>query len=152
MSGMPGRRQALRHGLWLAAMGLPQLCIAAGRQHKLALQVSDNDAAKMDATLSVAANVSRFYAGEGDSVDIMLVAFNDGLHMLREDTSPVKTRVRAFRESMPNVSFFACGQTLQSMRRKEGKEIPLIAGVEVVPAGVVKLLQLGEQGYLLVRP
>ena len=143
--------------LWIAVclfvMGTaPQNAVAAGRTHKLALQVSDNNAEKMDTTLSVAANVSRYYAEQGDSVDIVIVAFNDGLHMLREDTSPVKARLQGFDESMPNVAFVACGMTLQSMSRKEGKKIPLLKAVEIAPSGVVKLLDIAEQGYTLVRP
>src|SRR5262245_10872691 len=70
--------------------------------HRLSLQVSDNDADKMNAVLNVAANVSRFYADKGEEVEIQVVAFNAGLHMLRADTSPVQPRLRSFRASMPN--------------------------------------------------
>jgi intracellular sulfur oxidation DsrE/DsrF family protein len=125
---------------------------AGAATHKLALQVSDNNAEKMGATLSVAANVSRFYAEQGDSVEIVVVAFNDGLHMLREDTSPVKARLQGFADGMPDVHFVACGMTLQSMAQKEGRQIPVMKMAEIAPAGVVRLLDLAEQGYTLVRP
>jgi intracellular sulfur oxidation DsrE/DsrF family protein len=145
-------RRACIAGALLASAAAPQLTFAAGRVHKLALQVSDGDASKMEVTLSVAANVSRLYGSEGDRVDIVVVAFNEGLHMLRDDTSPVKARLRGFADGMPNVSFVACGMTLQSMSRAEKKTVPLLGGVEVAPAGVVRLLELAEQGYTIVRP
>ena len=68
---------------------------SAMEKHRLALQISDNDAVKMNAVLNVAANVSKYYSDQGDEIDIEIVAFNAGLHMLREDTSPVKPRLKA---------------------------------------------------------
>src|SRR4029079_8768799 len=125
---------------------------SAGEHHKLALQISDNDPDKMNAVLNVAANVSKFYSDKGDEVDIEIVAFNAGLHMLRADTSPVKPRLLSFKQGMPNVTFTACENTLESMARKEGKEPPLVNNAERVKAGVVRLIELGEKGWTVVRP
>ena len=124
----------------------------AGDPHRLALQISDNDPEKMNAVLNVAANVSQYFSGRGEEVEITIVAFNAGLHMLREDTSPVKPRLKSFAEGMPNVSFKACQNTLDGMSRREGKVPPVIANAEMVPAGVVSLMELGEKGWTIVRP
>ena len=124
----------------------------AAEKHKLALQISDNDPAKMNAVLNVAANVSNYYSDKGEEVDIKIVAFNAGLHMLREDTSPVKPRLSSFKQGMPNVSFMACENTLEAMTRTEGKEPPLVENAERVKAGVVTLIELGEKGWTIVRP
>jgi len=124
----------------------------AGEPHRLALQISDNTPEKMNAVLNVAANVSKYYSDKGQEVEIQIVAFNAGLHMLREDTSPVKPRLKSFKQGMPNVSFIACDNTLQSMTRNEGKEPPLVENVEHVEAGVVRLIELSEKGWTLVRP
>ena len=125
---------------------------AADNIHKLALQISDNDKVKMDTVLNVAANVSRYYSGKGEEVEIEIVAFNAGLHMLRSDTSPVKKRLPSFAQSMPNVKFQACGNTMEGMTKKEGKKPPLMAGVNVVPAGAVRLIELNEKGWTIIRP
>jgi len=124
----------------------------AAEKHKLALQISDNDPDKMNAVLNVAANVSKYYSDKGEEVDIQIVAFNAGLHMLLEDTSPVKPRLKSFKQGMPNVSFMACENTLESMARKEGKEPALVDNAERVKAGVVTLIELGEKGWTIVRP
>ncbi len=125
---------------------------AAAKSHYLALQVSDNDAEKMNAALNVAANVSRYYADKGEEVTIEIVAFNAGLHMLRADTSPVKERLASFKDGMPNVVFDACDNTIQAMKKREGKDIPIVANARIVPAGVVTLIELGEKGWTIVRP
>jgi len=133
----------------LLALAAPAL---AGEHHKLALQISDNDPVKMNAVLNVAANVSKYYSDKGDEVDIEIVAFNAGLHMLRADTSPVKPRLLSFKQGMPNVTFKACENTLESMARKEGREPPLVDNAERVKAGVVRLIELAEKGWTVVRP
>jgi uncharacterized protein len=124
----------------------------AGETHKLALQVSDNDPEKMTAALNVAANVSKHFASKGDDVEIQIVAFNAGLHMLRADTSPVKDRLQNFASGMQNVAFKACGNTLEAMGRKEGKPPLLVSNAEIVPAGVVTLMELSRKGWTIVRP
>lgn len=126
--------------------------LAAGEVHRLALQVSDNDPEKMNAALNVAANVSKHYAAKGDEVEIQIVAFNAGLHMLREDTSPVKERLVSFASGMPNVSFKACGNTLEGMEKKEGKKPVVVKSAEIVPAGVVTLMELSEKKWTIIRP
>jgi intracellular sulfur oxidation DsrE/DsrF family protein len=64
----------------------------------------------------------------------------------------VKPRLKSFKESMPNVSFMACENTLEAMTRKAGKEPALVDNAERVKAGVVTLIELGEKGWTIVRP
>ncbi len=131
----------------------PMIVQAEEGVHKLVLQVSDNDPSKMNAALNVAANVSRHYSSLGEEVDIKIVAFNAGLHMLRSDTSPVAKRISNFSNGMPNVVFHACANTMAAMKRKSGgKSVPVFKFAKIVPAGVVSIMELDAKGYTLVRP
>ncbi len=139
----------------LAALLLLPLTVAGAQAfetHKLALQISDNDPEKMNSVLNVAANVSKYYSDKGDEVEIEIVAFGPGLTMLRTDKSPVLTRLKSFRQGMPNVSFMACENTIDSIKRHDGKEPPLVQNAKRVPAGVVTLMELHEKGWTIVRP
>ncbi len=141
--------------LFIALVSLLSLALtpaSALEKHRLALQISDDDAAKMNAVLNVAANVSKYYSDKGEEIEIQVVAFNAGLNMLRQDKSPVLARLNSFKQGMPNVAFKACENTLEAMTRKEGKEPPLVENAERVKAGVVTLIELGEQGWTIVRP
>lgn len=134
----------------LAAVCAPTM--AADGQHKLVLQISDNSAQKMNTVMNVAVNVSKLYQDRGEEIDIKIVAFNAGLHMLRPDTSPVSKRIANFSASMPNVAFHACNNTRTAMAKKSGKDVPIFEFAEVVPAGVVSIIELQEKGYTIVRP
>jgi hypothetical protein len=72
--------------------------------------------------------------------------------MLRDDTSPVKARIKSMSETMPQLAFSACGNTRENMMRVEAKDIPLIPQARVVKAGAVRLMELQEQGWSYLRP
>jgi len=144
----------LLRALFAAILLLPFAMVPASamEKHRLALQVSDSEPAKMNAVLNVAANVSKYYSDKGDEIDIEIVAFNAGLNMLRADKSPVLDRLKSFKQGMPNVSFKACENTLANMTRQEGKEPPLVDNATRVPAGVVTLMELSAKGWPIIRP
>jgi len=126
--------------------------VAEDGVHRLVLYISEPSMEKMNSVLDVAANVSRHYSDIGEEVEIEVVAFNRGLHMVRADTSPVKKRLTNFMQSMVNVTFQACGNTIDSMARSEGEKPPLIEGTGIVQTGVARLLELDEQGWTIVQP
>jgi hypothetical protein len=128
--------------------------VAIGKKigHRLILQVNTNESAVMNLALNNAANVEQFYKGIGEQVQIEIVTFGPGLNMLRDDTSPVKERIKSLSETSRSISFAACDNTRANMSRIEQKEIPLIPQATVVPSGVVRVMELQEQGWSYVRP
>lgn len=119
---------------------------------KVVLHVDDNDPARMNMALNNASNVNAHYQAQGQDVIIEVVAYGPGLHMLRADTSPVAGRIDSMALELPNISFSACGNTLNGMAKKEGKEPELLQSANVVPSGVVRLMELQESGYSYIRP
>ena len=118
----------------------------------LILQVNTNDPAMMNLALNNATNVAQYYKDLGEKVAIEVVTFGPGLHMLRDDTSPVKARIKSIKESTPAISFKACGNTQENMHKAENKEIPLVPEATVVKSGVVRVMELQEKGWTYVRP
>jgi uncharacterized protein len=125
---------------------------AADRQHHLVLQVNVNDPAMMNLALNNATNVAQYYGELGEKATIEVITFGPGLHMLRDDTSPVKARIKMIAENNPSISFKACGNTQQNMQKVESKDIVLIPEATVVKSGVVRVMELQEQGWTYVRP
>ena len=125
--------------------------LAAGKAHKLAIHVDQNDPAIMNLALNNAQNVKSFYEAEGDTVTIEIVAYGPGLTMYTAD-SPVKARIATMSLEDPDMQFSACGNTLKKMSEKAGKDIPLLSEATLVPSGVVRLMELQEDGFSYVRP
>jgi uncharacterized protein len=124
------------------------------KAHRISVQVDQNDPAIMNLVLNNVANTLRYYQGKGEKVEVEVVAYGPGLHMLRADTSPVKDRLKRMKEgSFPSsVTFSACHNTMQGMEKREGHPIPIVAEASVVPSGVVRLNELQEQGWTYIRP
>ena len=120
--------------------------------HKVAIQVSDNDKAQMNLALNNAKNVIEYYKGKGEPVAIEIVTYGPGLHMLRSDTSPVKDRIAPMALENPNLKFIACANTQANQSKAEGKQVTLISEATVMPSGVVRLMELQNQGYAYIRP
>lgn len=120
--------------------------------YKVALHVDDNDAAKMNLTLNNVNNIVADFKKSGRKIDIQVVTYGPGLHMFRDDTSPVKARIQEIALANPNVTFAACGNTQTNMSKAEKKEIKLISEAKLVPSGVVHLVELQRQGYAYVKP
>jgi len=132
--------------------GMAKGADAARKSHRLILQVNANDPAMMNLALNNATNVAQYYNDIGEKITIEIVTYGPGLHMLREDTSPVKARIKAISASTPSISFAACDNTRENMTRVESKEIPLVTEAKVVKSGVVHVMELQEQGWTYVKP
>jgi intracellular sulfur oxidation DsrE/DsrF family protein len=120
--------------------------------NKVAIQVSDNDPKAMNLALNNAKNIVDYYKGKGQKVVVEVVTYGPGLHMLRDDTSPVKQRVAEMSLAMPELSFAACANTQTNMAKQEGKAVPFVSEARVVPSGVVRLMELQRKGYAYIRP
>ena len=134
------------------ALALAADAPAAKEEHRLILQVNTNDPAAMNLALNNATNVTQYYKEIGEKVKIEVVTFGPGLHMLRDDTSPVKARIEEMALSTPEVSFKACGNTQQNMQKAENKKVPIVPQAQVVKSGVVRVMELQEQGWTYVKP
>jgi intracellular sulfur oxidation DsrE/DsrF family protein len=126
----------------------------AGKPHRVVIQVDQNDPEVMNLALNNAKNVLEMYRAKNEDVAVEIVAYGPGLHMLRDDTSPVKDRIKQMTEiAFPStLKFSACNNTKQGMEKREGHEITIIPQATIVPAGVVRIMELEEQGYSYVKP
>jgi len=124
------------------------------KPHRVVIQVDQNDPEVMNLALNNARNAIESYRAKNQDVDVEVVAYGPGLNMLRDDTSPVKDRIKELAEvSFPsNITFAACNTTKQGMEKREGHAITIIPQAHLVPAGVVRIMELEEQGYSYVKP
>ena len=120
--------------------------------HRVVIQVSEDDPKLMNVALNNAENLTQYYKERGETVQIEFVAYGPGLAMMRSDTSPVKQRLEKFASTQKNITFDGCGNTLANQSAKENKELSLVPEAHVVPSGIVRIVELQEQGWSYVRP
>ena len=128
--------------------------LAEGKTHRIAIQVDQNDPQVMNLALNNATNIIEAYRARNESVDVEIVAYGPGLHMLRSDTSPVQDRIKHLKDSVARgkIAFSACNNTKKAMEKAEGHPISIIPEATIVPSGAVRLMELEEQGWSYIRP
>ncbi len=136
----------------LALFGAATSASAQGAKHQVAIQINSNDPATMNLALNNVQNVISYYKSKNETVDVQVVTYGPGLHMLRDDTSPVKSRVATMSLENKNLTFAACGNTQQNMAKAEAKDVKLVSEAKVVPSGVITLIELQKKGYAYIRP
>ena len=116
-------------------------------EHKIVLQLSDNDPKKQGLVISVANNLMKFY--DPDKVAVEIVAFGPGIELLRPD-NPNRKLLESLVAQGARVD--VCLNTVDTLERDTGKRPDYIAAATPVQVGVAQILFLTENGYTLVRP
>jgi uncharacterized protein len=145
---------------YFAALALLSMAFASagaaadGKLHQIAIQIDQNDPQIMNLVLNNATNVIEYYRDKNEDVNLDIVAYGPGLHMLRADTSPVQDRIKRLKDMVfpGKIQFSACNNTKQGMEKAEGHAISVVPEATIVPSGVVHLMELQEQGWSYVRP
>jgi len=147
---------------WLIGMCVVAALLAAGprasaeeralpdkpfAEHRLVLQLSDNDPKKQGLVISIAYNLLKFYGP--DRIAIEVVTFGPGIDLLRADNAN-----RQLVDSLvaQGVQFDLCMNTVETIERETGRRPQLNPNAVPVEAGVAQILALTENGYTLVRP
>ncbi len=116
-------------------------------ENKFVLQISDMDPDKQTLVLNVATNIMKHYGQ--DQADVEIVAFGPGLRLLFEGNSN-SGRIDGLADS--GVRFFACQNTINNMSKILGEPVQLNAHHTTGKGGIVRIKELTDQGYLLVKP
>jgi hypothetical protein len=116
-------------------------------EQKVVLQISDADPTKQTLVLNVAGNLVKAYGQ--DKVDVEIVAFGPGLRLMFDDNHN-KGRISSLSDS--GVRFAACSNTMKHMTKALGEPPTLNSNATQVSAGVVRIIDLVNDGYILVKP
>lgn len=108
------------------------------------IQVSKDDPVEWATAINNARNVRKAY--QDHALDVEIVAYGPGLSMLRNN-SPVSEGLEEAQKD--GVKLLACANT---MRATHITRQDLHWLVDVVPAGIIEVLQKQSEGYAYLRP
>lgn len=119
----------------------------ADAPNKMVIQVNTDDPLTQKIALNNAVNLQKSLGM--DNVAVEVVAYGPGLSLLTQGGDQA-ARVKSL--ALQEITFSACGNTLAKMEKKSGQRPRLVEGVQVVPAGVRRIMELQQQGYTYLRP
>ena len=113
----------------------------------LVVQVDQGRRSRWGLVLSNVANVLNYFGS--DNIQVVVVAYGPGLKLLYAN-SPYKLRIQGL--NAQGVEFDACHQTMLGVKAKTGHFPKLLPQAVVVPGGVVRIMQLEQHGFDLLKP
>jgi intracellular sulfur oxidation DsrE/DsrF family protein len=110
------------------------------------LQVSDGDPRTWHQALNVVGNMKANYAKRGTESEIQIVAFGQGIQMLKDD-AVVANRVR---EAMKgSATMVACEN---SMGRFKLTKDMMVDNITYSETGVIYIIEKQREGWSVIRP
>ncbi len=113
-------------------------------EHFVIFHISSGDGFAQKLVLNNAQNLANYYGP--DKVAIEVVAYGPGLRSLFKESTNSK---RIARMADAGITFSACANTMKAMGRDVDS---LNKHAEVVPGGVVRIMELQEAGWSYIRP
>ncbi len=129
--------------LWFLFAVAAVATLPAFAGEKITLQVSDGNVATWNQALNVVGNLREVY---GPDVQIELVAFGQGINMLKFDT-PVSSRLDDTRKA--GTKIYACEN---SMTRNKLSRGDMASDLIYVKAGVEHIITRQREGWVNLRP
>lgn len=118
----------------------------------IVIHVNFSDRDRLVFVLNNVDNILDYYSDKGNQVAIRVVCHGPGLVLLRTDTSPVKDRLEQMADSLDELSFYACTNTLNKITKAEGKQPEIIDQATLVPAGLPEIIELQRLGWIYLKP
>ena len=117
-------------------------------EKKVVLQISDPNPFKQTLVLNVASNVLKEYGP--DNVEVEIVAFGPGVRLFFAGNAN-EGRIKSLVEG-GGVKLHACSNTIKNMAKKLGYTPEINSLAQSPGPGVIRIVDLVSQGYILVKP
>jgi intracellular sulfur oxidation DsrE/DsrF family protein len=125
--------------------------VAVQEPVKVLVHLNVGNPERIRQTLDEVENLIGFYRANGQQARVEVVVNGDGLDMLREDTSPYPERIAYMQKEYDNLTFAACQNTIDRLKREQGIVARLLPGVTVIDSGVAQIMRRQHQGWAYIR-
>lgn len=121
----------------------------AKHESKVVLHIFSGENVRFEAALDEAEELMRSAGKLGNTVQLDVVANSEGLRLLQAD-SPYPERIKAMQRSYKNLNFYACGITINKLRRR-GVDVRLLPEAVITPSALDLIMTREKQGWLYIQ-
>jgi intracellular sulfur oxidation DsrE/DsrF family protein len=115
------------------------------------LHVDSRNPVMMETALDEAESLLRSYRREHKDLKLEILANAGGLDLFRTGVSRFRRRIARMQRQYPNVTFLACGRTIQRLEMEKKITPHLLPGVRVVPSALDQILRRLNEGWVYVK-
>lgn len=117
---------------------------------KVLLHLTSSNRALFNIALNETEALSNSKDSSGNPVQVELLVDKGGLNLLRSSISPYAARIKAMRVHHNNITFLACNNTIQKLR-KTGANVELLPQVSVVPSAHELIIARIKDGWTYLK-
>jgi uncharacterized protein len=139
----------------VAAVPLPDFTptapLPAGDQMKVLFHVGQGGKAYHKDALDEVEALLEYYRASGQRARVEVVINSDGLNLVRHDTTAHRERIDRMQKLYDNLTFAACQNTIDRLKREHGITAQLLPGVVVIDSGVAQIMRRQLQGWAYIE-
>lgn len=124
---------------------------APGEPVKIVVHLSEDEPQHVRQVLDDVEGLLKLYRSTRQQARIEVVMNGDGLALVRTDTSTAADRVRRMQSDYDNLSFVACQNAIDRLKKDKGIIAQLLPGVVVTDSGMAQLMRRQHQGWAYIQ-
>lgn len=118
---------------------------------KIVVHLSEDEPGRVHQVLDDVEGLLQLYRASARSARVEVVMNGEGLSLVRADTSAAPERVRRMQKEYDNLSFVACQNAIDRLKRDQGVVAKLLPGVVVIDSGMAQLMRRQQQGWAYIQ-
>jgi hypothetical protein len=122
-----------------------------GVKNKVLIHLADNDTRQVDAALDEIEGLMRHYRDTRQTAHVEVVMNGQGLDLVRADVTPFSARVAQLQREFDNLTFAACQNTIDRLKREQNITVRLLPGVIIIDSGMAEIMRRQHQGWTYLQ-
>lgn len=119
--------------------------------NKVLIHIADDDTIQVGQALDEIESLLKYYRASGQNARVEVVINGKGLELVRTDTSTFATRIHRLQREFDNLTFAACQNSIDRLKREQGILVRLLPGVVVIDSGMAELMRRQNQGWTYIQ-
>lgn len=138
-------------GVPVAAAQTGSVSAAEGAPVKILFHVNRGSALEQTRALDDIEMLVRHYREQRQNARIEVILNGEGLNLVRSDIGIHTERLRRLQGEYSNLTFAACQNTIDRLKREQGVIARLLPGVVVIDSGVAQIMRRQQQGWAYIQ-
>ena len=119
--------------------------------NKVLIHIADDDSIQVGQALDEIESLLQYYRASGQAARVEVVINGKGLELVRADTSAFAGRIHKLQREFDNLTFAACQNSIDRLKREQGILVRLLPGVVVIDSGMAELMRRQNQGWTYIQ-
>lgn len=128
-----------------------QLAVKNNNEMRIVFHVSQTSRLKGAELLDDIEHLLLEYQQAGKRIRVEVVAHAQGLDLLRQSLSADKNRITEMSRKYPDLTFVACLNTIERLKREQGIDVVLVDDVLSAKSGVAHVVKRQQQGWIYIQ-